>query len=164
MTESKNLANNTLYISNEVQYRFELKEENEMRIETDGNVILQYHGVDLFCTDEPLLYFFRDLLSFLQALQSSSPIEPAKINRVSQLEYDGIRNFRFEYQEYYFISGNEINCFLYKIGDMAYNLEIASGSPYNDTPHELMFHTELTEDMINEWKKSLIQMKNQLEN
>ena len=151
-----------LHLNDKAEFRFRLAEEDDMRIYTDGYAIFQYDHTDVVCAHEPLYYLFRRIFLFLRALPSSSPMDSTKINCVGQLNYDGIQRDQFDYQEYYFISGSEINCFLYKIAENLYNIEIVSGSPYHDTPFNLLYHAELSQDTLDEWYNIIFTEYNRL--
>ncbi len=140
-----------LRLNDKAQFHFKLKAEDEWRIYGDGYAIFQYENTEVVCADQPFYDSFQDIFSFLQHLPLTSPMEPQKINRVGQLEYEGIQREQFDYQEYYFLSSSEINCFLYKIAENLYNIEIVAGSPYNDTPFKLLYHSELSQDILDEW-------------
>ena len=151
-----------LHLNEKARFRFKLKEEDEMRIYTDGDAVFQFDDTDVICGDGPLYYLFRHIFLFLKALPSSSPMDPAKINRVGQLNYEGIQREQFDYQEYYFISGSQNNCFLYKIAEGLYNIEVVAGSPYHDTPFKLLYHSELSQDTLDEWYEIIFTEYNRL--
>lgn len=151
-----------LHLNDKARFRFKLRKEDEKRIYTDGYAIFQYEDTEVICAEEPLYYCFREIFLFLQNLPLSSPMDPQKINRVGQLEYEGIQREQFDYQEYYFLSSPEINCFLYKIAENLYNIEIVAGSPYNDTPFKLLYHSELSQNILDEWYEITFKEYNRL--
>ena len=151
-----------LHLNEKARFRFKLKEENEMRIYTDGDAVFQFDDTDVICGDGPLYYLFRDIFLFLKALPSSPAMDPLKINRVGQLNYEGIQREQFDYQENYFISGSENNCFLYRIAENVYNIEIVSGSPYDDSPFKLLYHAELSQDTLDDWYEIVFKEYNRL--
>lgn len=65
-------------------------------------------------------------------------------------------------RENYFISGSENNCFLYRIAENVYNIEVVSGSPYDDSPFKLLYHAELSQDTLDEWYEIVFKEYNRL--